>query len=124
MASFLKKLKDLNQPKHVLKKRIKDGRPAKPTIPEGYKEWDKLESKFKSWEHFFSTKREGMVKLGIRSCKVRKYLLNWMEKYRQGVDPGLLPFLLSNPVAKRLFLFMLVIHTGTCKYNLYYKRFY
>lgn len=89
MASFLQKLKDMKKSKRVLKFQAKRKRKPKPPIPEQYKEWDKLASKFTSWEHFFSTKREGMIKLGIRSCKARKFLLNWMEKYRQGVDPGL-----------------------------------
>lgn len=72
VASFLAKLKNVKRAK----------------APASYKDWDKLESKFKSWEHFFSCKREEMKALGIKSCQVRKYLLGWMEKYRQGVDPG------------------------------------
>eukprot|EP01090_Pellita_catalonica_P018299 TRINITY_DN5855_c0_g1_i1.p1 TRINITY_DN5855_c0_g1~~TRINITY_DN5855_c0_g1_i1.p1 ORF type:complete len:300 (+),score=47.74 TRINITY_DN5855_c0_g1_i1:52-951(+) len=44
--------------------------------------------KFPSWEALFTYKTLKLKKIGIRNCKQRKWILNWVEKYRQGVEPG------------------------------------
>jgi len=41
---------------------------------------------FTSWQNLFSTKGRKMKELGI-DLLTRKYLLRWLEKYRQGVEP-------------------------------------
>jgi len=47
--------------------------------------------KFKSWQHLFATKGKQMKGLGIGLAD-RKYILRWLEKYRQGLEPKFEPF--------------------------------
>eukprot|EP01126_Amoeba_proteus_P033098 TRINITY_DN323_c0_g1_i2.p1 TRINITY_DN323_c0_g1~~TRINITY_DN323_c0_g1_i2.p1 ORF type:complete len:209 (+),score=27.84 TRINITY_DN323_c0_g1_i2:84-710(+) len=78
-------------------------RPHRPVVPEARagmtlklflkkigRDSDKHTSLFTSWEHFFSCRTEQLKKLGI-PIRERKYLLRWMEYYRQGWEPRLIP---------------------------------
>lgn len=60
--------------------------------------FDKYVDKFESWEQLFQTRSRKLKAMGMQKGQERKKLLNWLEKYRQGVDPH------------------------TCKNNLYYNR--
>ncbi|KAF9584311.1 hypothetical protein BGW38_006906 [Lunasporangiospora selenospora] len=54
--------------------------------------------KFKSWDHLFTASTQEMKSgLGL-SVKQRRWILNWREKYRQGVDPYVIPL---KPVKKK-----------------------
>jgi len=48
-------------------------------------------SKFETWEKLFSTRGRGLKELGI-PLRDRKYMLNWIEKYRQGWEPRYVRF--------------------------------
>lgn len=54
-------------------------------------------SKFSSWEELFTTKTRAMRAKGIKKSKDRRLILSWVEKYRQGVDPGTSKYLLYYP---------------------------
>ncbi|KAF9933057.1 hypothetical protein BGZ67_004422 [Mortierella alpina] len=57
-----------------------------------------LAEKFKSWEHLFTASSAEMkADLGF-SVNQRRWILNWTEKYRQGVDPYVIP---AKPVKKK-----------------------
>jgi hypothetical protein len=51
-------------------------------------------SKFTSWEDLFTSKTRAMRNKGIKKAKERRLILLWVERYRQGVDPGTTKFLL------------------------------
>ncbi|KAI8971719.1 IGR protein motif-domain-containing protein [Mycotypha africana] len=55
--------------------------------------------KFETWDKLFTTS-SGVMKhdLGI-DTKSRKYILNWVEKYRQGIQPYEVP--LPKPKSKK-----------------------
>lgn len=42
--------------------------------------------KIPSWEALFTMKSKNMEKAGI-PCQARKRILNWVNKYRMGVEP-------------------------------------
>ncbi|KAL0482414.1 protein FYV4, mitochondrial [Acrasis kona] len=44
--------------------------------------------KIKSWEQLFTFKTKQLKKLEI-SCQQRKWILGWVQKYRQGYTPGM-----------------------------------
>ncbi|KAI9158763.1 Protein FYV4 [Paramyrothecium foliicola] len=49
----------------------------------------KQASKFPSWESLFSLDSNGMRELGIEPARTRRYLLNWLYRYRRGsLGPG------------------------------------
>ncbi|KAF8926906.1 IGR protein motif-domain-containing protein [Dissophora ornata] len=50
-----------------------------------------LAEKFKSWEHLFSATTGEMKSDLALSVKQRRWILNWREKFRQGVDPYVIP---------------------------------
>ncbi|GJJ76253.1 hypothetical protein EMPS_08612 [Entomortierella parvispora] len=54
--------------------------------------------KFKSWEHLFTASPAEMKTDMALSVKQRRWILNWTEKYRQGVDPYVIP---TKPVKKK-----------------------
>ncbi|KAF9988247.1 hypothetical protein BGZ65_009944 [Modicella reniformis] len=45
-----------------------------------------LADKFKSWDHLFTATTAEMKTEMALSIKQRRWILNWREKYRQGVD--------------------------------------
>ncbi|KAG5977514.1 hypothetical protein E4U55_006733 [Claviceps digitariae] len=46
-------------------------------------------SKFPSWESLFSLTSPGLKELGIEPPRTRRYLLQWMDRYRKGaLGPG------------------------------------
>jgi len=47
---------------------------------------DKYTDKFTSWEHFWSHDGRMLKKAGV-DLRDRKYILNWMSKYRNGMEP-------------------------------------
>ncbi|KAG0342881.1 hypothetical protein BG000_000046 [Podila horticola] len=47
--------------------------------------------KFKSWEHLFTASTAEMKGDMALSVKQRRWILSWIEKYRQGVDPYVIP---------------------------------
>jgi len=47
---------------------------------------DEYKDKIESWEKLFSMHSRDLRKLGIPT-KQRKWILNWTEKYRQGIEP-------------------------------------
>ncbi|GBC03043.1 hypothetical protein RclHR1_04960007 [Rhizophagus clarus] len=50
-----------------------------------------LADKFRDWEHLFTASSHEMKsEMGI-SVKQRRWILNWMEHYRNGVDPYNIP---------------------------------
>ncbi|KAI8388518.1 IGR protein motif-domain-containing protein [Radiomyces spectabilis] len=60
---------------------------------------DEYASKFESWEQLFTTDSRTMKNdMGI-STKQRKYLLAWLEQYRQGRDTY--PISLPSPKKKK-----------------------
>ncbi|KAI9347058.1 IGR protein motif-domain-containing protein [Pilaira anomala] len=53
--------------------------------------------KFESWEQLFTTKSRAMkADMGINT-KQRKYILSWVERYRNGIEPQAI----SIPKAKK-----------------------
>ncbi|KAF9294248.1 IGR protein motif-domain-containing protein [Linnemannia elongata] len=57
-----------------------------------------LADKFKSWEHLFTATPAEMKADMSLSVKQRRWILNWTEKYRQGIDPYVIP---TKPVKKK-----------------------
>ncbi|KAF9902234.1 hypothetical protein EC991_005180 [Linnemannia zychae] len=57
-----------------------------------------LADKFKSWEHLFTATPAEMKTDMSLSVKQRRWILNWTEKYRQGVEPYVIP---AKPVKKK-----------------------
>ncbi|KAF8948812.1 hypothetical protein BGZ47_002394 [Haplosporangium gracile] len=57
-----------------------------------------LADKFKSWDHLFTATPAEMKADMSLSVKQRRWILNWTEKYRQGVDPYVIP---TKPVKKK-----------------------
>ncbi|KAF9932350.1 hypothetical protein FBU30_008330 [Linnemannia zychae] len=57
-----------------------------------------LADKFKSWEHLFTATSAEMKSDMALSIKQRRWILNWTEKYRQGVNPYVIP---AKPVKKK-----------------------
>ncbi|KAI1292419.1 hypothetical protein EDD11_008774 [Mortierella claussenii] len=47
--------------------------------------------KFKSWEHLFTATTSEMKSDMALSVKQRRWILNWREKYRQGMEPYVIP---------------------------------
>ncbi|KAI8064900.1 IGR protein motif-domain-containing protein [Thamnidium elegans] len=48
---------------------------------------DDVASKFETWEQLFTTKSRAMkTDMGINT-KQRKYILSWIERYRNGIAP-------------------------------------
>ncbi|KAF9428608.1 hypothetical protein BGZ94_001772 [Podila epigama] len=54
--------------------------------------------KFKSWDHLFTATAAEMRGEMALTVKQRRWILNWIEKYRQGVDPYNIP---AKPVKKK-----------------------
>ncbi|KAG0345086.1 hypothetical protein BG004_003968 [Podila humilis] len=54
--------------------------------------------KFKSWDHLFTASTAEMRGDMALSVKQRRWILSWIEKYRQGVDPYVIP---AKPVKKK-----------------------
>ncbi|RKP26059.1 IGR protein motif-domain-containing protein [Syncephalis pseudoplumigaleata] len=51
---------------------------------------ESLGEKFKDWNHMFTaTSKEMKHELGF-TPQQRRWILNWIEKYRQGVEPYLI----------------------------------
>ncbi|KAF9086462.1 hypothetical protein BGX29_006697 [Mortierella sp. GBA35] len=57
-----------------------------------------LAEKFKSWEHLFTASPAEMKTDMALSVKQRRWILNWTEKYRQGVEPYVIP---TKPIKKK-----------------------
>ncbi len=53
---------------------------------------DELVPKFASWDELVLSDGEGLKKKGI-AVKKRRWILSWVEKYRQGVDPFHIPLM-------------------------------
>ncbi|KAG0318179.1 hypothetical protein BGZ99_005825 [Dissophora globulifera] len=47
--------------------------------------------KFKSWDHLFTASSAEMKSDMALSVKQRRWILNWREKFRQGVEPYEIP---------------------------------
>ncbi|KAF9996403.1 hypothetical protein BGZ80_009828 [Entomortierella chlamydospora] len=54
--------------------------------------------KFKSWDHLFTATTAEMKSDMALSVKQRRWVLGWREKYRQGIDPYVIPV---KPVKKK-----------------------
>ncbi|KAK3816423.1 MAG: IGR protein motif-domain-containing protein [Benniella sp.] len=50
-----------------------------------------IADKFKSWDHLFTASTAEMKSDMALSVKQRRWILNWREKYRQGVNPYDIP---------------------------------
>ncbi len=46
-----------------------------------------FKDKFKSWDELFTLKSQSLKRMEI-PVKQRRWILNWVEKYRQGMTPG------------------------------------
>jgi hypothetical protein len=67
------------------------------------KSCEEYKDKFESWEKLFSLKSKEMRGLGI-PAKQRKWILNWTEKYRQGIEPYAIRFKSRSVKYKALYL--------------------
>ncbi|EPS42711.1 hypothetical protein H072_3300 [Dactylellina haptotyla CBS 200.50] len=45
------------------------------------------ESKFTDWDHFMGTTPQQLRDMGIEPARDRRYLIDWRERYRNGIEP-------------------------------------
>ena len=48
-------------------------------------------AKFDSWESLMTADSAKLRELGITDAKQRKYILRWVDNYKHGVDPFIIP---------------------------------
>jgi hypothetical protein len=53
---------------------------------------DELAPKFATWDELVQSDGAGLKKKGV-AVRKRRWILNWVEKYRQGVDPYHIPLM-------------------------------
>ncbi|KAF3906438.1 hypothetical protein ABW20_dc0105616 [Dactylellina cionopaga] len=45
------------------------------------------ETKFTDWDHFMTRTPEQLREMGIEPARDRRYLIDWRERYRNGIEP-------------------------------------